>query len=74
MIRVTTLSGDELYLNCDQIESIMEAPDTVITLTNGRRYLVFESALVLVNRTAQFKARVWRSVARRRSCGISGKA
>lgn len=63
MIRVKTLSGDEIFINCDLIEAIAETPDTVVTLANGRRYLVFEPAQVLVNRTVHFKARITRSAA-----------
>jgi len=60
MIRVTTMDGNEMYLNCDLIESISETPDTHITLSNGNRYIVLESARVAIGRVIAFKASVMR--------------
>jgi len=36
-------SGERIAINPDLIERIEETPDTVVTLTNGTRYLVEES-------------------------------
>jgi flagellar protein FlbD len=36
-------SGERIAINPDLIERIEETPDTVISLTNGTRYLVEES-------------------------------
>ena len=58
MIKVTALDGSAMYLNPDLIETISEAPDTHITLSNGNRYLVLESAQVVIGRIVSFKARV----------------
>ncbi len=44
MIKLHKLNGDEFILNSDHIEIIETRPDTVITLTNDRKYLVKESA------------------------------
>ena len=43
MIRVHRLSGEEFVLNAHHIEIMEEKPDTVITLTNDRKYIVKES-------------------------------
>ncbi|WP_027414602.1 flagellar FlbD family protein [Aneurinibacillus terranovensis] len=43
MIHVTRLNGTEHYLNALLIESIEATPDTVITLTNGKKFVVRES-------------------------------
>jgi len=43
MILVTKLNGKKLYINGDLIEIIEEVPDTVITLTTGRKIIVIES-------------------------------
>ena len=58
MIRVTRLDGSQMYLNEDLIEIIEETPDTHITLTNGKRYLVREQASVLIEQIVCFRARV----------------
>lgn len=44
MIKLHKLNGDEFILNSFHIEVIETRPDTVITLTNDRKYLVKESA------------------------------
>ncbi len=43
MIEVTKLSGERITLNSDLIEVVEETPDTVITLTTGRKIIVKES-------------------------------
>lgn len=44
MIQLTKMNGHECLLNHALIEIIEESPDTCITLSNGNRYLVLESA------------------------------
>ncbi len=43
MIYVTRLNGERLALNIDIIEQMEETPDTVITLTTGKKMVVRES-------------------------------
>ena len=44
MIRVTRLSGELLYLNVLQIESMESIPETKIKMMNGYYYLVKDTA------------------------------
>lgn len=44
MIRVTRLNGAPLYVNAVLIETIEETPDTLLTLTTGKKILVLEKA------------------------------
>ncbi|MFK2825002.1 flagellar FlbD family protein [Bacillus sp. B190/17] len=43
MITVTRLNGKSFSLNALYIETIESFPDTTITLSNGKKYLVRES-------------------------------
>ncbi len=43
MIKLHKLNDDEFILNINNIETIEETPDTIITLTNERKYIVKES-------------------------------
>lgn len=43
MIELTKMNGEHFTLNADLIEMIEEMPDTVITMTNGRKIIVKES-------------------------------
>jgi flagellar protein FlbD len=42
MIELTRLKGAKFALNSDQIETMEETPDTIITLLNGHKYIVTE--------------------------------
>ncbi|MDR3348034.1 MAG: flagellar FlbD family protein [Acidaminococcales bacterium] len=48
-------SKDEFVLNSDLIETIEETPDTVITLTSGRKLIVEESAKEIVKKILEFR-------------------
>lgn len=59
MIELTRLNGTTFDLNPDLLEVIDSTPDTVITLTTGRKLIVKESRqevknLVLLYRRAVF--------------------
>lgn len=55
MIKVSRLNGKEFYLNSDLIEFIEETPDTVLTLTTGKKLVVEESAQVIIDRILEFR-------------------
>ncbi|WP_372633810.1 flagellar FlbD family protein [Cohnella sp.] len=44
MIQVTRLNGTKLHLNALLIETVEETPDTIITLTTGRKFIVVENS------------------------------
>lgn len=50
MIVTTRLDNSMLVLNSDLIEHIESTPDTVVTLTNGKRWVVRESVEEVVER------------------------
>ena len=56
MIELTRLSSKAFYLNSDLIESIEETPDTVITMTNGKKFIVAETAAVIIERIIRFRS------------------
>lgn len=43
MIEVTKINGTKLLVNTSLIETVEETPDTVITLTDGKKVIVKES-------------------------------
>ncbi len=57
MIKLTRLNGNEFIVNCDLIENVETAPDTIVSLTTNQRYVVRESADEVVERVAEFKRR-----------------
>lgn len=58
MILVHRLKGDRMFLNADLVESIEETPDTVVTLVDGRRIVVADSADDIAGRIVQFRASI----------------
>lgn len=49
MIGVTRLNGTKILINPDLIELVEETPDTVISLTTGRKLIVKESRQEIKN-------------------------
>ncbi|GIO10864.1 hypothetical protein J19TS2_04190 [Cohnella xylanilytica] len=44
MIALTRLNGTTFHLNALLIESVEQTPDTIITLTNGKKLIVVENS------------------------------
>lgn len=59
MIELTRLNGLPFILNCDHIESIEENPDTVITLTNGKKIIVKERRQEVKNLVISYKRDIY---------------
>ena len=49
MIDVTKMNGMNITINSDLIETVEDTPDTVITLTTGRKIIVKESRQTIKN-------------------------
>lgn len=43
MIEITKINGQKVLVNPDLIELVEETPDTVMTLTTGRKIIIKES-------------------------------
>lgn len=48
MIMLTRISGSRFVLNADLIERVDTTPDTVVTLVDGKKYVVLEDLLDVV--------------------------
>ena len=55
MIDVTKMTGMNITINSDLIETVEDTPDTVITLTTGRKIIVKESRQTIKNLVKSFK-------------------
>jgi flagellar protein FlbD len=62
MIRVTRLNHTPLILNSDLIEHLETTPDTVISLTNGQKYVVLETAEDIVELVVDFRRRLYSEI------------
>lgn len=59
MIKVSRLNNTEFILNCELIEFIEETPDTVITLTTGKKVVVKESAEEIIKKIVEYKNSIY---------------
>ncbi|HHV35325.1 MAG TPA: flagellar FlbD family protein [Syntrophomonadaceae bacterium] len=60
MIPLTRLNNQEFYVNSDLIESVESTPDTVVTLTTGKRFIVKESPSEVLRRIVEFRRSISR--------------
>ncbi|WP_278601052.1 flagellar FlbD family protein [Clostridium tertium] len=58
MINVTAMNNKGFILNADHIEKIEEVPETLITLTNGKKYIVLESVEEIVEKVIIYKNKI----------------
>ena len=55
MIAVKRLNGEEIFINPHLIETIEATPDTVVTLTTGKRLLVKDTIPEIVAKVIQYR-------------------
>lgn len=55
MIEVTKINNEKILLNAELIETVESTPDTVITLTTGRKIIVKESRQDLKNLVKSYR-------------------
>jgi len=55
MIYLTRLNNKVFAINPDLIETLEATPDTVVTLTNEKKYVVKESITEIIERITDFR-------------------
>lgn len=64
MIKLTRTNGREFVLNADLIEEVQETPDTVITLTSGKKLLVKDSADNIIKKVVNYRQKIAAGISR----------
>src|SRR5690606_1422557 len=59
VIQVTRLDGSELVISAELVELLEAVPDTVITLTTGRKLVVREDVAEVVRRIKEYRRSVY---------------
>ncbi len=57
MIKVTRINDSELVVNADLIEFVESIPDTIISLTTGKKIMVKQTIDEIIERVAEFKCK-----------------
>ncbi len=70
MIELTRLNSSSLVVNSDLIQYVESAPDTTLTLVNGEKVVVRESAAEVIDLAIAFRARLMGEAARHCSEGM----
>jgi flagellar protein FlbD len=60
MIHLTRINHIPLVLNSDVIEHIEMTPDTVISLTNGQKFVVLETSDEVIRKVIDFRREIYR--------------
>lgn len=59
MVKVSRLNGKSFYINPDLIEFVEETPDTVLTMTTGKKLVVEETAEDVLQKIIDYKQKVF---------------
>ncbi|WP_426349142.1 flagellar FlbD family protein [Alloiococcus sp. CFN-8] len=59
MVYLTTIGKKQFVLNSEHIEKLEEVPETLITLTNGKKYLVLETPEEVIEKIISFKKKIY---------------
>ncbi len=62
MIDVTRMNNKPFTLNADLIETVEETPDTVITLTTGKKIIVKESRQDIKNLVKLYRREIFQNI------------
>lgn len=57
MVKITRLNGSILVVNADMIEFLEATPDTIVTLSTGRKVVAKESIDELIDKVVEYKRR-----------------
>ena len=57
MVPITRLNNTVLVVNADMIESLESTPDTIVTLTTGRKVVARESVEEIIEKVVEYKRR-----------------
>lgn len=68
MIALHRINGSSFMVNPDHIEIVEATPDTVVSLTNGHRYVITETPEEVCRRIVAYRREIFSGL-----FGISGK-
>lgn len=58
LIKVTRINGDVFFINAEHIEHMEITPDTIVTVTSGRKYIVKESPEQIIEKVIVFRRKL----------------
>mgnify|MGYP003574096386 CR=1 FL=1 len=61
MIELTKINGKKFYVNADLMEFLEATPDTIISLTTGKKIIVKENVEEVIELVIQYKSKALRN-------------
>ncbi len=55
MIKVTRLNGQAIVINADLIEFVEEIPDTIVSLSTGKKIMVKENSDEIIDKVVGYR-------------------
>lgn len=62
MIEIKSLSGEEFILNSNLIEKIEFIPETKITLTTGKYFLIKDTKNEVINKIINYNQKIYKGI------------
>jgi len=62
MVILTKLNGSSVAVNAELIETVETTPDTIITLTTGKKILVKESVSTVIDHIIDYRRQTLRNL------------
>lgn len=59
MIELTKINDKKIVINCELIEYIEANPDTVVSLTDGNKFVVKESTKEVTDKVIEYKRKIF---------------
>lgn len=59
MIELTKMNHKKFILNAEHIEEIEKVPETLITLINGKKYIVLEDVNCVIDKVIKYKRKIF---------------
>jgi len=58
LIAITKLNGGMMIINADLIETVEATPDTIISLTTGKKYMVRDTVEEIIAKVIEFRRKL----------------
>ncbi|MFW5999104.1 MAG: flagellar FlbD family protein [Bacillota bacterium] len=58
MIKLTKMNGEEIVINIDLVETVQATPDTVISLSTGKKVLVENDVEEIIEKVINYKRKI----------------
>jgi flagellar protein FlbD len=69
MIGLTRLNGRPVVVNAELIETVESTPDTVVSLTSGKKFVVLESPGEVIERVVSYRQKTGPAALLAPACG-----